>query len=406
MIPFTLTPQDIRKILISLALSRARGSFLPGGAEAIGVMPVEHRQAIAGAALAFFRLESSFGNELAAFSDWEKWAEFLYERLSACPSSPGYAFSTSGSTGQPKLCLLAQGDLMEETGSLLPFFTDRRRVISVMPIHHVFGFAFALLLPKYLGIPVLHLPPLPTAEFFRTLQNGDLILAFPVFWQSLLKIRACLPAAACPDALQGVSSAAPCPPELIERLLGNSARSGPGHAFLAGMTEIYGSTEFGAVGLRRRCRGPYDLLAHLTREALPNGEWGLRRGAGEAAPLPDILDWSDERRFFPRQRKDSAVQVGGYNVFPLRVARVLGAHPKVRECSVRLMRPDEGHRLKAFVVPEEAFRHCSQEELSRELKHWLARRFEPAATPKAIRLGEALPLTPSGKLADWNAFED
>jgi long-chain acyl-CoA synthetase len=51
-------------------------------------------------------------------------------------------------------------------------------------------------------------------------------------------------------------------------------------------------------------------------------------------------------------RAEGAVQVGGVNVFPDVVGRVLTAHSGVAQAAVRLMRPEEGTRLKAFVVPQ------------------------------------------------------
>ena len=223
-----------------------------------------------------------------------------------------------------------------------------------------------------------------------------------MFWKSFLDIGA-KPGwreggGDLPPGLHGVTSAAPCPPEVIEGLLSRG--------LLTGMTEIYGATEFGAVGLRRRCRGEYDLLPHWRRERFTaetgTEEWGIRRAGGTAMPLPDIVEWAEERRFCPVRRKDHAVQVGGVNVFPSRVEEALRAHPGVRDCAVRLMRPEEGVRLKAFVAPWDETLLQSSGRFGRELKIWLAERLEPAATPKTIRLGLDLPRTPSGKLADWD----
>jgi 4-coumarate--CoA ligase (photoactive yellow protein activation family) len=267
-----------------------------------------------------------------------------------------------------------------------------------MPVHHVFGFAFAIMLPKYLDIPVKDLPALPSAEFFRELREGDLVLAFPLFWRSFLDICSGPRPLFRPPKVHGLTSGAPCPPETIEGLLALPPRQG--RAILGGMTEIYGATEFGAVGLRRQCRGPYTLLPHWERVLLDDGGWGIARRNGSATPLPDIVSWEGGRTFVPLGRKDHAVQVGGINVFPARVAGLLRGHPKVRACAVRLMRPEEGARLKAFVVPEEGL--PPDPSLARELKQWLAERLEPAARPKSFSFGSSLPVTFSGKLADWD----
>jgi 4-coumarate--CoA ligase (photoactive yellow protein activation family) len=306
-------------------------------------------------------------------------------------------FSTSGSTGLPCPHTHTLAELTEEAEALAPFFAGRRRVVSVMPVRHVFGFAFALMLPRVMGIPVIELPPLPSADFFRELRAGDLVLAFPVFWRAFLDLCSGRHPMSCPPDVQGVTSAAPCPPEVIEGLLD------PARPILSGVTEIYGATEFGAVGLRRQCRGGYTLLPHWRRVVLEDGSLGVSRAHGPAMPLPDELDWREERLFVPTRRKDLAVQVGGFNVFPARVAALLREHPRVAECAVRLMRPEEGARLKAFVVPRG--KALPDAALARELKLWLARRLEPAARPKSYTFGRALPMTVSGKLSDWNISE-
>jgi 4-coumarate--CoA ligase (photoactive yellow protein activation family) len=248
------------------------------------------------------------------------------------------------------------------------------------------------MLPRVLNIPVKEMTPLPSAAFFRELKERDMVLAFPVFWKSFLEMCSGRFGLACPGDIHGVTSGAPCPPEIIEGLL-----AAP---LLNGMTEIYGTTEFGAVGIRRLCRGTYRLLAHWHRVPLGSREWGIARNAGSGMSLPDTLDWRDDRSFIPLRRKDHAVQVGGTNVFPVRIADILRGHPKVNDCAVRLMRPEEGSRLKAFVVPAKGVSFGPL--LARELREWLGARLEPASMPKSISFGPGLPRTFSGKLADWS----
>jgi long-chain acyl-CoA synthetase len=97
-------------------------------------------------------------------------------------------------------------------------------------------------------------------------------------------------------------------------------------------------------------------------------------------------------------RRDAAVQVGGVNVFPERVRQVLIEHPQVVDAAVRLMRPDEGLRLKAFVVP----RPDAGAGFTQELRAWIDTRLAAPERPKAITLGQQLPRGQLGKAADWS----
>jgi len=93
------------------------------------------------------------------------------------------------------------------------------------------------------------------------------------------------------------------------------------------------------------------------------------------------------------------VQVGGTNVFPAYVGEVLAMHPAVAECHVRLMRPDEGTRLKAFVVPRADAGDAAA--LRQALSAWIAERLTPPERPAVFSFGPALPRQLNGKLADW-----
>jgi len=115
--------------------------------------------------------------------------------------------------------------------------------------------------------------------------------------------------------------------------------------------------------------------------------------------LQDRLAWRDDGRFQPDGRIDQAVQVGGVNVFPGYVADVLRLHPAVLEASVRRMRPDEGERLKAFVVVRDGV--TPDAGLQAGLHDWLGERLAAPECPAAYSFGPRLPRGASGKLADW-----
>jgi len=70
----------------------------------------------------------------------------------------------------------------------------------------------------------------------------------------------------------------------------------------------------------------------------------------------------------------------------------------VAAAAVRPMRPDEGERLKAYVV---ARPDADVEALRAALPTWAAERLATAERPVAWTFGPRLPRQASGKPADW-----
>jgi 4-coumarate--CoA ligase (photoactive yellow protein activation family) len=319
------------------------------------------------------------------------WVTAAREGLGAAGTE--ISFLTSGSAGSPKRCTHALALLWQETIELARLLPGRRRVLSLAPSHHIYGFLFTVLLPRALRITeVVDLRSATPAALLREARAGDVIVAHPGWWEQLARLG---PRFA--SDVVGVSSTAPCPDPLARGLADAGLR----------LLQVYGSSETAGVGWREEAGAPYCLLSHWSRPGAPaaGASAELARtlpGGGEARyPLQDTLEWEDERRFRPAGRIDGAVQVGGTNVFPAYVAEVLGMHPGVKEAAVRLMRQDEGRRLKAFVVPTDAAAEAGLEALRSELLEWCAARLSTPERPAAISFGERLPRQASGKPADW-----
>lgn len=311
-------------------------------------------------------------------------------------------FETSGSTGTPKSFAYTLDILQEEAEALRPYFADRKRVVSVVPMRHIFGYVMGTVFPDRLGIERFHLPPLPVAELFDALRPGDLLVAFPLFWQAVLE-RFAMRGNRTAD-LVGLTASSPCPPEVIKTLTSPSPQGDT--PYCTSLMEIYGSTETSAIGIRVSPDVPYTLLPVWERIAFEEDSFHIRRvrsdgSREEAVPLPDDIIWHGEKLLTPVKRKDNAVQVGGINVYPFRVAEIIRLHPAVKDCAVRLMRPDEGVRLKVFIVPEDSVVSRGKEAFGKEFKAWLHKQLKPAEMPKSITLGTELPLTATGKSSDW-----
>ena len=294
-------------------------------------------------------------------------------------------FRTSGSSGAPKRCTHRLDSLWREVDALVQLAPGRQRVWSAVPAHHIYGFLFTVLLPQASGAPlaVSDLRGASPAALASLLAPGDLVVAHPDFWGQV----AALAPAFTPD-VTGVSSGAPCPDATALALAAGGMR----------LLQVYGSSETAGVGWRAAAEDPYRLLPHWRRSDAGNTIERTAANGVERHALQDRLDWIDDERFLPNGRIDQAVQVGGTNVYPAYVAEVLAMHPGVRECVVRPMRPDEGTRLKAFVVAAAGLAPVA---LRAELAAWIAERLGPAERPAAFSFGAALPRQPNGKPADW-----
>jgi long-chain acyl-CoA synthetase len=312
-----------------------------------------------------------------------EWAETIargLERFSA-----ELTFRTSGSTGQPKWCVHELADLETEVTESARLFAGSRRVLGAVPSHHIYGFLFTILLPERLGCAYTDIRAHAPARLAGLVESGDVVVAYPDFWRAFVRT---VPRVA-PAAI-GVTSTAPCPPEVA---LGVRA------AGIERFVDVYGSSETAGIGWRDDPHGAYELFTFWRRGA---GERGLIRrrpdGIERSLDAPDMLEWDGPRYVRPTGRAEGAVQVGGINVFPERVRAVLREHAGVHAAVVRLMRPDEGERLKAFVVPQPG---GDRAELLAALWAHVDARLSPAERPKSIVFGERLPVSALGKPADW-----
>ena len=329
--------------------------------------------------------ESGIEDLLLARRHFGEWLQAAAEGLAAFDAR--LTFRTSGSSDLAKACPHALASLLQEVEHLASLVPGTRRVLAAVPAHHIYGFLFTVLLPQHLGcrktLDIRRMTPQAVAQM---LQPGDLVVSHPAHWSVLA-----LHAGRLPPGVQGVTSTAPCPDPLAQSL----ADIG-----LATLTQIYGSSETAGIATRTAAAAPFRLMPFWSRDA--GDEHRLWRAGVEGSIRPhdmqDRVAWLDEHRFSICGRRDEAVQVGGINVFPARVRQVLLDHPQVTDAVVRLMAPDEGSRLKAFVVmaPD-----CDPVALQSALWEWTASRLTAPERPKAFSIGEQLPRNTMGKLSDW-----
>ena len=315
-----------------------------------------------------------------SLADWIELSAASLDRFSA-----QLVFRTSGSSGEPKSCrhsLAALDREVAELGSLLP---DCRRIVCAVPAHHIYGFLFTVLLPHALGVEVLDVRSKVPASVAALLRDGDVVVAHPVFWEAFARL------ASTKACVVGVTSTSPCPPELAKAIVVSG---------ISKLIQIYGSSETGGLGWRA-CEDDDFRLFEFWRRSADDGTLSRMQEQDSASPVipPDRLVWTGDETFQVVGRRDAAVQVGGINVFPDRVARRLCQRPGVAQAAVRLMRPHEGARLKAFVAPSDP--SADVRSLREELTRWCDANLSVPERPKAFDFGPGLPSNGEGKSADW-----
>lgn len=328
----------------------------------------------------FAKAADVFGYECRAFSGLELMTDYAF---ASYIKTGGVTFLTSGSTGTPKKCFHSNDMIRQEAYGVKFLFPEVKRIVSLVPASHLYGFTFTVALPHALNVPVVTLAALPTQPWEKLLQEGDLVVGFPLFWNYWLRCGNQFP-----QGVFALSSTAPCKDEIIQGLL---------DAGTAGFTEIYGASETGAIAHRHGPAEAFELFPFWETAGTTSPLQIRRAGSDVWLQLPDQVELKGERFLVPLKRTDACVQVAGINVFPKHVEEILAAHPAVKECRVRLMRPEEGNRLKAFIVLNEGF---SQEHLG-IIRTYLAQKLTVHELPRTFTFGTQLPVSHLGKDADW-----
>lgn len=346
---------------------------MPIGDEGLGLDSIEQLGALGALAEMFGLADGLLGAEppgrVSAWIDWIMADGDTVDRR--------ITVTTSGSTGAPRACSHALADLLDEAAYLGTRFADRRRVVAMVPAHHLYGMVWTALLPDALGVPIV----IRTIGASLDLTAGDIVIAVPEQWLALSRIVRRFP-----DDIVGVSSAGVLDGRVATGLLG---------AGLARLVDVYGASETSAIAIRDIPASTYDLLPRWHLASRDDGDWHLVDRGGGRVELPDRIDRTGDRALRPVGRRDGAVQVGGHNVWPDRVARILRDTDGVADVAVRL---HANGRLKAFIVPIDG---RDLDTLSATLDRVVADRLTAAERPKSFRFGTSLPRGEMGKLADW-----
>ncbi len=293
--------------------------------------------------------------------------------------------STSGSSGTPRTVEKTVGQLVHEADTLRHAFAvpDRVRLVATVPPHHIYGLLFGVLVPLRAG-GALHTdaPLLVEAVAARVnALNAEFLVTVPAHLRGLVGDG--------PNPFAGLSrivtSGAPLSPDTAA-----ATRDRAGFE----VTEIFGSTETGAIGWRHQlAQARWLPLTGVTVSADADERLHLDSSflaPDEPRPRPcdDRVSLHEDGRFSLHGRLDDVVKIASKRVSLGAVERLLLGAPGVRDAAVA-MRVDGGReRLHALVVLEGS---------AADLRTWLGERLDAVAVPR-LHLLPQLPREATGKL--------
>ncbi|KKK36420.1 long-chain fatty acid--CoA ligase [Mesobacillus campisalis] len=327
---------------------------------------------------------------------------------------------TSGTTGKPKGAMLTHGNLYSNAIDVSDYLRIAKedRVITTLPMFHVFCLTVALNAPLMNGGTLLIVPRFSPGEIFQIARDfqATVFAGVPTMYNFLLQY----PEGRAED-LQSlrlcISGGASMPVALLEnfeRKFNVRVSEGYGLSEASPVTcfnpldrpRKAGSIGMSIVNVKNKVVNelgeevPADQVGELIVKG-PNVMKGYYKMPEETAAAikngwlytGDLARVDEEGYFYIVDRKKDLVLVGGYNVYPREVEEVLYSHEDIVEVAVvGVPDPNFGEAVRAFVVSKKP--ELREEELIEFCKEHLAK----YKVPSSIDFLEELPKNTTGKI--------
>ncbi len=265
----------------------------------------------------------------------------------------------------------AADEVWQDARVIASLMHGRRRVITMVATHSLFGFVTSVLAPNLQQLPVIDGRALSPDLLVETLAFGDILVATPTLWRYLAQT---LPSF--PNNVMGLSFGEPLMLDLSAELR---------EMGLGAMRELYGSTETGIIGWRDTPSEPFVLFDHWMSDA---DKLIRTRPDGRVRELSamDHLMWEGERSFNLGGRRDGAVQIGAVNVFPQKVSEIISEHPDIAGCNVRVaQRSGALDRLIAHIELNDGI--TPDQEMAWSVDAWCRQKLRPPERPRIYVFG-------------------
>ena len=318
----------------------------------------------------------------------DKWFDILKETV--IDENININFYTSGSTGYPKLIEKTLKQFEAEASKIVNQFTDDMKdsvFLYTVPHYHSYGFVFAVLVPYMLELRFLdnRINYLETVNNFHEYKKITIVTT-PAFLKRIdrasLKIRA--------DWHLFSSTG------LLDKKVNDLAK----YVFGVDVTEIYGSTEAGAMAYRRRSEN--DLWTRLSVVSLKTDEHGSIEccsgytGDNVWIHVGDVVNMKNENEFELIGREDSIVKVEGKRISVQQIDRQILMDKHFKDSYTIYCRSDKREYIASFIVLNNSNRNL--EDMKLYVIDYLKGYFETVVLPKKIYFVDSIPRTEIGKI--------
>ena len=339
------------------------------------------------------------------------------------PDHEAIIIYTSGTTGKPKGCLLTHRNIIANARQISEWlgFTDKDRLLTVMPLFHMNAVSVTTMAALYAGASSVVSPRFSASRFWQIISDYQ-ITSFGSVATMLSMLLTTYPNGV-PAGLEtsqlrfAMCGSAPVPAETIKRFE---------ETFRCLVIEGYGLSEstcrstFNPPDQRRRagsCGMPIGNEMRVVDdndEDVAEGELGeiVMRGENilkgyyknpEANAVAFRSGWfhtgdvgyrDKEGFYYIVDRKSDMIIRGGENIYPREIDEVLYQHPAISAAAVVGV-PDElyGEEVAGFVVLREGSEVSEQ-----EIIEFCKARLADYKCPKTIRFVKDIPKGPTGKL--------
>ncbi|MDZ5470228.1 fatty acid--CoA ligase family protein [Bacillus sp. 31A1R] len=327
---------------------------------------------------------------------------------------------TSGTTGKPKGAMLTHRNLYsnaKDVGDYL-HMSEEDRVVTTLPMFHVFCLTVALNAPLMNGATILIDPRFSPQEVFRLTKEykATVFAGVPTMYNYLYQYED-----GNPEDLQSLRLCISGGASLPVSLLKNFEKK-----FNVLISEGYGLSEASPV----TCFNPLDrprkagsigpsivnvenkVVNELGDEVAvgevgelivrgPNVMKGYYKMPEESAVAirdgwlytGDLAKMDEDGYFYIVDRKKDLIIVGGYNVYPREVEEVLYSHPDIIEVAVLgVPDPNLGEAVKSYVVSKNP--ELTEEDVLQYCKEHIAK----YKIPSSVEFLEELPKNTTGKI--------